>query len=118
MKLQTREDERGVIVEVHQKLIGDPKNSEMFHSLFKSLLQDDKKKIVVSLRHTTLVNSQGLGMLIGSYTSVKNAGGVLVLAEVATERVRNILTVTDLVRVFDIFDSIDDALNYLKEQHV
>ena len=115
MKL-TKRDVRGVVaVEVHGNLIGGPDNSEMFHDLIKSLIEDGKNKVVVNLRHTRWANSQGIGMLIGAYTSVRNAGGDLVLARVI-DRIKDILTVTRLLIIFKTFETEEEAIDYLVEK--
>ncbi|MEL6612948.1 MAG: STAS domain-containing protein, partial [Bacteroidota bacterium] len=55
------------------------------------------------------MNSSGLGMLIGALTIVRNAGGDLRLANVHA-RVTQLLTVTKLLGVFAIHDTVDEAV--------
>jgi len=112
LKLSMREARGVVIAEVSGKLIGGTEYSGEFHSLFKAVLEQGKNKIVVNLRDTSWANSQGIGMLIGAYASVKNAGGELVLAHVV-DRIKDILAVTRLSLIFKTFDTEGDAIAYL-----
>jgi anti-sigma B factor antagonist len=109
--------ERGTaVVEIHGKLIGGPENTDAFHNVFKSLLKQGRDKIVVNLGLTPWANSQGIGMLIGAYTSVRNAGGELVISD-ATERIMDILFVTKLGLIFKTFETEERAVNYLTEKY-
>jgi anti-sigma B factor antagonist len=115
MKL-TRKEVRGVVVVgIHGKLLGGPDESDKFHQLFKSIVDDGKKSVVVNLRRATYSNSIGIGMLIGAVTSVRNSGGELVLAHVI-DRIKNILVVTQLLLIFKTFETLDEAIDYLLEQ--
>ena len=59
------------------------------------------------------MNSTGLGILISSYTTLRNNQGELKLANV-TDKIRSLLTSTKLVTVFDSYDSVEQAVNALK----
>ena len=112
MKL-TRKEVRGIeVVGIHGKLFGGPDESDKFHHLFKSIIDDGKKYVVVDLHRTANANSLGIGMLIGAYTSIRNAGGDLVLARVI-DRINGILVVTQLALIFKTFDTLDEAVDYL-----
>ena len=100
------------MIEIHGKLIGGPENSDLFHECIMSLLEDGQKKIVVDLHRTLWANSQGIGLLIGAHTTVKGAGGDLVLARVI-DRIHDVLTVTRLLLIFNTFESVEAAVGYL-----
>ena len=100
------------MVEVHGKLIGTPDNCDAMHKVLKSLLDKGNNRIVVDLSQTPWANSQGIGMLIGAFTSVSNVGGNLVLAHVP-DRINDVLTVTKLNLVFKTFDNEEAAVKFL-----
>ena len=66
-------------------------------------------RAVVDLDGVRHVNSSGLGMLIGALTTARNTGGDLRLARVP-DRARTLLEVTQLLGVFQTFDSVDGAV--------
>lgn len=112
MKLKSKEVRGVTVVEIPGKLLGGADESDKFHQFFKSLIADGKDKVVIDLGKTSYSNSLGIGMLIGAHTSISNAGGHLVLANV-TDRINNILIVTKLLLIFKTFESVDEAIDYL-----
>jgi anti-sigma B factor antagonist len=115
MKLTKKEVRGVVVVGIHGKLLGGPDESDKFRQLFKSIINEGKKNIVVNLRRTSYASSPGIGMLIGAYTSIRNSGGELVLAHVI-DRIKNILVVTQLCLIFKTLDTVDEAVDYLLEK--
>ncbi len=67
------------------------------------------KKILLNLKDVNYIDSAGLGELVSSYTTVKNAGGELKLLNL-TSKVRDLLVITKLLTVFDVKESEADAL--------
>ena len=83
----------------------------MFHGKIHEYIQLNKKNIIVDLQKVEWMNSVGLGMLISALTTVRNAGGRLVLANIT--KIESILTITRLITVFEHFDSRDEAIKAL-----
>ena len=79
----------------------------------RSLLQQGQTKLVIDLGNVSFVDSAGLGELVQAYATTKNKGGVLKLAR-TTKRLKDLLTVTKLVTVFDTYDSEADAVASFK----
>ena len=113
MEISSREVGDTTVVDVTGKLIGGAENSERFHRLFKALLTRGQSMIVVNLEATPWADSQGIGMLIGAYTSAMKAGGELVLAA-PSERVCSLLAVTRLDQLFIVRETEVEALSYLR----
>lgn len=113
MKISSRYAADATIVDVSGKLIGGLENSERFHTLFKNLLTEGRNRIVVNLKDTPWADSQGIGILIGAYTSVRNADGDLVLAA-PSPRVCSLLAVTRLDQLFEVRETEGEALDYLR----
>ena len=64
---------------------------------------------MIDLGKVKWMNSSGLGILIGSMTTLKNAGGELKLAAV-TEKVQSLFMITKLVTIFDTEDDVETAV--------
>ncbi|MGE5207400.1 MAG: STAS domain-containing protein [Chlamydiota bacterium] len=75
----------------------------------KDLVAAGKKQVVLNLGGVTYIDSGGLGTLVGLYTTARNAGGSIKLANL-TQRVGDLLQVTKLLTVFDVYDSQDKAI--------
>jgi anti-sigma B factor antagonist len=66
-------------------------------------------KILLNLGEVTYIDSAGLGELTGSFTSVRNRGGQLKLLNL-TKRVHDLMQITKLYTVFDVYDDEKKAL--------
>jgi anti-sigma B factor antagonist len=67
------------------------------------------KKILMNLADVSYIDSAGLGELTAAYTSVKNRGGALKLLNL-TKRVHDLMQITKLYTVFDVYDDEKSAL--------
>lgn len=65
-------------------------------------------KLVFDLQQVALMNSSGLGMLVGSLTTLQKQQIPLVLAAVS-DKVASLLKVTQLTQVFTIVDTVAEA---------
>ena len=74
-----------------------------------SLLHQGKKDVLLNLGEVQYVDSAGLGALVGAYKIVTRDGGELKLLNV-TKRLRDLLSITNLLTVFETFDSEDEAI--------
>jgi anti-sigma B factor antagonist len=66
-------------------------------------LTGGSKKLLLNLADVSYVDSAGLGEIVGSYTTVKNAGGELKLINL-TKKIKDLLVITKLVTVLDVQD--------------
>jgi len=108
MRIKTSEKYSAVIIDLKGNVMGGS-DSEKFSKLLHDLLDEGKKHIVVNLGSVKFMNSSGLGMLISGFTTIKNGGGSLVLAN-ATEKINSLLVITKLITIFENFDSVDEAI--------
>ena len=75
----------------------------------RDLLQGGAKKIILNLGDINYIDSSGVGELVSTYTTVVNGGGALKLLNM-TKKLRDLLTITKLLTVFDVFDDEKAAL--------
>lgn len=73
------------------------------------VLQSGAKKIVLNLADVSYIDSAGVGELVSSYTTTLNRGGKLKLLKLIKKH-RDLLTITKLITVFEIFDDEKAAL--------
>jgi anti-sigma B factor antagonist len=113
LKISKRELYGAVVLDLQGKLTGGPE-AETFRNIFKSLIQENKKNIIVNLKKVDWINSTGLGILISGYTTLRKAGGDLVLTNVA-DRIESILYVTKLNLLFKAYESEEEAAKSFQE---
>jgi anti-sigma B factor antagonist len=82
------------------------KESELLRNKVKSLLSEGKNQ---DLADVTYVDSAGLGALVSGLSSVQNAGGRMKLANL-TKRFHDLLSITKLVTVFEVFDDVESGV--------
>jgi anti-sigma B factor antagonist len=75
----------------------------------KKAIADNIKRIVLNLGQVTYIDSGGLGTLVALHTTAHNAGASVKLANL-TKRVGDLLQVTKLLTVFDVYNSEYEAL--------
>lgn len=113
MKLHDRQEGEVVVIEFAGKIIPGEEITS-FHRRVHFYLDLKKKWFVVDLKKVEWISSAGLGALIGAYASVRKAGGKLVLANVTS--VQSLLNLTQLVRVFETFDSLAAAVQAVQSE--
>jgi len=79
------------------------------HKSFRSLVQEEKILILLNLAGVTHIDSSGLGELISSHITVFNKGGEIKLVQL-TETLRELMSVTKLLTIFDVYENEADAL--------
>ena len=75
----------------------------------KKAIADNIKRIVLNLGEVNYIDSGGLGTLVALHTTAHNAGASVKLANL-TKRVGDLLQVTKLLTVFDVYNSEYEAL--------
>jgi anti-sigma B factor antagonist len=108
MKINVVEKYTAAVIELKGDITGTAKDQE-FSSTLRKLILEGKKNIIIDLKETGFVNSSGLGLLISGYTTVKNSGGELKLAN-ATEKIESLLVITKLTEIFTNYNSVDEAV--------
>jgi len=108
MKIKTTEKYEAVVLELKGNVMGGDDTKE-FNEVLHKLIDAGKTRIVLDLGGVKFMNSSGLGMLIGGLTTMKKAEGHLKLAKV-TEKIESLLIITKLIKIFESFDSVDDAV--------
>ena len=79
----------------------------------RELISKGVKKIIVGLGDVNYIDSSGLGELVSSFTTAKNQGAELKLLNL-TKKVKDVLQVTKLYTVFDIYDDEASAIATFK----
>ena len=88
-------------------------NADQLYDMVQRFVEEDEIDFLVDLRSVTYISSTGVGSLIKSYRSVlKQKGHVKLLSP--SQSVRNILAISKLDGVFEIFSDESEALASFK----
>ena len=102
VKLTTRKvGDVTVIDAVGRITLGE--GSSSFRDTVRSLATKGERKLLLNLAEITYIDSSGIGELVSAFTTVTNQGGQLKLLQL-TKRIEDLLQITKLYTVFDVFD--------------
>ena len=79
----------------------------------KALISENSR-VVLNLAEVTYIDSGGLGTLVALYTTARNAGASVKLARL-TQRVGDLLQVTKLLTVFEVYNSEEEAVESFRQ---
>lgn len=108
MRVNVRQREGVTILDLKGKItigVGDVALRDAIHEA----LNAGATRILVNLEDVSTIDSSGVGELVSSYTTVTNRGGKLKLVNLPP-KVADILQITQLITVFDVYDTEDEAL--------
>ncbi|MBI4167120.1 MAG: STAS domain-containing protein [Acidobacteria bacterium] len=71
--------------------------------LVRDQLGKGSKHLLLNLADVTYIDSSGIGELVSGFTTVSNQGGKLKLLNL-TKKVHDLLQITKLYTVFDVYD--------------
>ena len=71
--------------------------------LIRELMGKGQNRLLLNLADVTYIDSSGIGELVSGFTTVSNQGGQLKLLNL-TKKVHDLLQITKLYTVFDVYD--------------
>jgi anti-sigma B factor antagonist len=74
-----------------------------FRDSIRDLAANGHKKLLLNLAEISYIDSSGIGELVSGFTTVANQGGTVKLLNL-TKRVQDLLQITKLYTVFEVFD--------------
>jgi anti-sigma B factor antagonist len=83
------------------------------HRTLRSLVEQNEKKVLLNLGNVSSIDSSGLGELVAGYTTLEKSGGELKLLNL-TERVSELMMITKLLTVFDVYEDEATAIASFK----
>jgi len=107
--IQKREREGVVILDLKGRLVVGEAASRLRDDIL-ALASAGQTRVILNLRAVDFIDSTGLGAMVICFTTLKKAGGALKLCNLA-EREIELLVLTKLTSVFELFDDEQHALN-------
>jgi anti-sigma B factor antagonist len=112
LKLSNRTENGVLVVDCAGRIVFGDETGYLRDTVKQLLLEN--KRIVLNLGEVNYIDSGGLGTLVALYTSATSAGASIKLASL-TKRVGDLLQVTKLLTVFDVYDSEEKALEAFRK---
>jgi anti-sigma B factor antagonist len=109
LEIRQREKEGVVILELKASLTAGDATTQLRDRL-RGLLEQNRANVILDLAGVDYIDSSGLGSMVVCFTSVRKAGGKLVLLNLNKRNIE-LLVLTKLSTVFEIFDDEQQAVN-------
>jgi anti-sigma B factor antagonist len=106
LRMSTRTVDGVMIVDCSGRLVFGEESAALRDTVKKALAYSPK--IVLNLREVNFIDSGGLGTLVSLYTTARNANGAMKLARLS-QRVGDLLQITKLLTIFEVFDDEEEA---------
>jgi len=107
-----RESGKVTVVDMSGKIsLGD--GSALLRKLIRELLEEDRTLILLNLADVNYIDSSGIGELVSAFTTVKGRGGEMKLLSL-TKKVHDLLQITRLFTVFEVFSEESQAVQSFK----
>ena len=113
MKIKQSPKDKVMVLELSGKIMGGP-DFDKFKGEITDLVESGYKDVILDMSGVPWINSTGLGILITGYHSIKAAEGTMKICNVK-ERVLSIFYISQLENIFDVYESLDEALKAATE---
>ena len=108
MQIEERKVGDVVVLDLKGKItLGE--GDELLKDKINSLIQQERKQLLLNLEGVPYIDSAGLGEIVRTYTTVSRQGGKLKLLNL-TKRITDLLSITKLLTVFETFEAEGDAV--------
>ena len=109
LKITKRQNKNVIILDLSGKVQIGESSTELRTSL-RGLVQEGEKNILLNLAEVSHIDSSGLGEFVGGSASLRRNGGEIKLLNL-TERINELMTITKLLTVFEIYENEEVAVN-------
>jgi anti-sigma B factor antagonist len=108
MAIKGRETDGITILDISGRItIGE--GSVVLRDRVRDEIAAGRQRIIINLADVSYIDSSGLGELISAFTTAKNRGITLKLLNL-TKRINELMQITKLYTVFDVYDDEDAAI--------
>jgi anti-sigma B factor antagonist len=109
MNLKTELNGKVMVVTVREERL-DAHNSDELKVEMNRLFENGTKDLLVDLKEVRFIDSSGLGVLVSGYKNAATHQGTIRLCSLQAQ-VKSMFELTRLHRVFDIYQTMDEALD-------
>ena len=113
LTVKTRKVDNAIVVDMSGRLtIGEP--VLLLRETVRVLVNDGARNFILNLGDVSYIDSSGLGELVSLFTTVRNKQGDVKLLNL-TAKAKDLLQMTKLLTVFDVYEEESKAVAALKK---
>ena len=109
LNIQARQVENSTILDLEGDMIMGG-GSAKFRETLAELIKDEKTKVLVNFQKVRYIDSSGTGELVSAIESFNKINGSLKICNL-TPKVEEVLTLSSILPILDIYDTETEALN-------
>lgn len=99
------------VVRLRGQFIGGDETDEL-RNFFNKMAEANTSLLLVDLEKVTYLNSTALGVLISTHANFTKRNSKIALCNIS-KNIENIFVITKLTLVFDIYSTVEDAIQQL-----
>jgi anti-sigma B factor antagonist len=112
LKVTTRVKDGILVVDCSGRIVFGDESSLLRETIKQAVTENNR--IVLNLGEVNYIDSGGLGTLVALRITAQNAGGAIKLTNL-TKRVGDVLQITKLLTVFDVYNSEAEAIESFRK---
>ena len=112
LKADNRQVDGVAVVDLSGRIVLGEATTTLREAL-QNLVSQGQKKILLNLGEVSYIDSSGLGALVSGYTTITGQAGQLKLLNL-TAKVKDLLQITKLLTVFEVFTDEASAVRSFK----
>ncbi|MBN1550403.1 STAS domain-containing protein [bacterium] len=109
MKIKTRDRDDIAILDISGEITIGQGDVQLRKEINELVNNKEIVNIILNLSKVSFIDSSGIGEIVRSYTTVQKHGGKLKLMGLES-KVRDLLTITQLITVFECFEGEEEAV--------
>jgi anti-sigma B factor antagonist len=109
MTIGQRDIEGITILDLEGRLVAGP-DSSLLRERVVEVSNQTRLNIIFNLKRVEFIDSTGLGTMVMSFTTIQKLGGALKLLNLSKRHIE-LLVLTKLTTIFEVFDDEQDAIN-------
>ena len=108
MKFSSRQEGDVAVFDLKGGLEGGP-DTYAIKDVVTEMLENNHRKFLLNLDNVDFINSTGIGIIAGVFSSISNSGGQMKICN-ANEKVCRVMMITKLLEVFESYGREEEAL--------
>ena len=108
LRMNKRQIDSVTVIDMSGKIILGEETAQLRETV-KRMLSEGNDRILLNLSDVTYIDSSGLGQLVSCFATTSEKGGQMKLLNL-TNKVKEVLQITKLSTVFDIFEDENKAI--------
>lgn len=108
MEIRDREEKDFVVLDISGEI--DLYNAPEIKEFINKKIEEQKYNIVINFQEISYIDSSGIGALISTLSNLKKYQGTLKITNIH-DSVKKVFELTKLTSFFEIYDSVETALN-------